>query len=145
MVQIMIIFFVIKELAHEFEGQFECLGENKEKYKTFSVPIKREITKIDKDGNESVVNIFYKIKFIDRTRFMPSSLSGLVDNLAEGIHKIQCKDCGYFHEYKSIEGSLIRYKCLEIKIIQTSLKKNFKNLRITLSFLIMILINLSCC
>ena len=36
--------FIIKELANEFEGQFECLGENKEKYKTFSVPIKKEIT-----------------------------------------------------------------------------------------------------
>ena len=32
--------FIIKKLAHEFEGQFEWLEENKEKYKTFSVPIK---------------------------------------------------------------------------------------------------------
>ena len=32
--------FIIKELAKEFEGQFECLGENTEKYITFSVPIK---------------------------------------------------------------------------------------------------------
>ena len=31
----------IKELAEEFEGQFECLGENTEKYKTFSVPINK--------------------------------------------------------------------------------------------------------
>ena len=35
--------FIIKELAKEFEGQFECIGENKEMYKTFSVPIKRKI------------------------------------------------------------------------------------------------------
>ena len=27
--------FIIKELAKEFEGQFECLGVNTEKYKTF--------------------------------------------------------------------------------------------------------------
>ena len=33
--------FIIKELANEFKGQFECLGENKEKYKTFSIPIKK--------------------------------------------------------------------------------------------------------
>ena len=33
--------FIIKELANEFEGQFECLGENTEKYKTFSVPIEK--------------------------------------------------------------------------------------------------------
>ena len=33
--------FIIKELASEFEGNFECLGENTEKYITFSVPIKK--------------------------------------------------------------------------------------------------------
>ena len=33
--------FIIKELAEEFKEQFECLGENTEKYITFSVPIKK--------------------------------------------------------------------------------------------------------
>ena len=56
--------FIIKILANEFEEQFECLGENKEKYKNFSVPIKKEITKINNDSNESVANISYKIKFM---------------------------------------------------------------------------------
>ena len=32
-----------------------------------------EITKIDKDGNESVPTISYKIEFIDSARFMASS------------------------------------------------------------------------
>ena len=32
--------FIIKELACEFDGNFECLRENTEKYITFSVPIK---------------------------------------------------------------------------------------------------------
>ena len=36
---------IIKELAKEFEGELECLGENTEKYITFSVPIKKEILK----------------------------------------------------------------------------------------------------
>ena len=31
--------FIIKKLAYELAGTFECLGENTEKYKTFSVPI----------------------------------------------------------------------------------------------------------
>ena len=35
--------FIIKQLAEEFEGQFECLGENTEKYITFSVSIKKEL------------------------------------------------------------------------------------------------------
>ena len=65
--------FIIKELAHEFEGKFECLGKNTEKYKTFSVSIEKEVKEIDKDGDESVVTISYKIKFIDSARFMVTS------------------------------------------------------------------------
>ena len=34
--------FIIKELANEFVGQFECLRENTENYKTFSIPIEKE-------------------------------------------------------------------------------------------------------
>ena len=34
--------FVIKKLAEEFKGEFECLGKNKEKYITFLVPLKKE-------------------------------------------------------------------------------------------------------
>ena len=44
--------FIIKELAKQFKGEFECLGENTEKYIPFCVPINKKITKIDKDGNE---------------------------------------------------------------------------------------------
>ena len=35
--------FLIKELVKEFDGNFECLGENTEKYITFSVPIKKRL------------------------------------------------------------------------------------------------------
>ena len=34
--------FIIKQLAKELDGQFECLGENTEKYIIFSFPIKKE-------------------------------------------------------------------------------------------------------
>ena len=34
--------FIIKQLAEEFKGQFECLGENTEKYIIFSVPFEKE-------------------------------------------------------------------------------------------------------
>ena len=54
---------IMKELVNEFEGKFECLGKNTEKYKTFSITVAKEVTKIDKDGNESVVTISYKMKF----------------------------------------------------------------------------------
>ena len=65
---------MIKELAEAFEGEFECLGENTEKYITFSVPIKKETTKKDKNGNDKITKISYKVKFIDSFRFMSSSL-----------------------------------------------------------------------
>ena len=35
----------------------------------FSIPIEKEITKIDKNGSGSIVTISYKIKFIDSARF----------------------------------------------------------------------------
>ena len=85
-------YFIIKELVKEFEGNFECLGENTEKYITFSVPIKKTIENKD-------LEITYKIKFVDSYRFMASSLSKLVDNLSEGIHNNKCSDCGSNLDY----------------------------------------------
>ena len=38
---------------------------------------------------------------IDSARFMTSLLSNLVDNLANGIHKIKYKDCDCFLEDQS--------------------------------------------
>ena len=84
--------FIIKELVKEFEGNFECLGENTGKYITFSVPTKKKIENKD-------LEITYKIKFIDSYRFMTSSLSKLVDNLSEGIHNNKCSDCGSNLDY----------------------------------------------
>ena len=58
---------IIKELVKEFEDNFECLGENTEKYLTFSVPIKKKIENMN-------IEINYKKKFIDTYRFMTMSL-----------------------------------------------------------------------
>ena len=55
-----------------------------------------KVTKIDKDGNESVATISCKIKCIDSARFKSSSLSNLIDNLAERIHEVKYKDCDCF-------------------------------------------------
>ena len=40
------------------------------KYISVSVPIKKEVIKIDKVGNKSVETASYKIKFIDSLRFV---------------------------------------------------------------------------
>ena len=52
--------FIIKELAKQFKGEINCLGENTEKYKTFSVPITKQVKRIDKNGEEITKTISYK-------------------------------------------------------------------------------------
>ena len=37
---------------------------------TFSVPIEKEVTKVDKDANENVVSISYNMKFVGSARLM---------------------------------------------------------------------------
>ena len=83
--------FIIKEIAKTFEKEFNCLGENTKKYKTFSVPITNEAKRIDQNAKEIIKTMSYKLQLIESARFMASSLSNLVDNLAKGIHKIKCK------------------------------------------------------
>ena len=90
--------FIIRDLVKEFEGNFECLGENTEKYITFSVPIKKKTENKD-------LEITCKIKFIDSYRFMTSSLSKLVDNLSKGIHNNKCSDCGSNLDYIKITAA----------------------------------------
>ena len=62
--------------------------------------IKKQKTKIDKDGKDKIMKISCKIKFIDSLRFMSSSLSSLVDNLPEGLHSDKCTDCKSYLDSK---------------------------------------------
>ena len=96
--------FIIKKLAKEFDGRFECLGENTEKYITFLVPIKKEL--------DSGKIIIYKLKFIDSFRFMLSKLSGLINNLSE-IYSKECRGCKERRKIKSA----CDFKIINLKII----------------------------
>ena len=69
--------FIINQLAIEFKGELNCIGDNIEKYITLSVPIKKEC-----DNNKTIT---CKLIFIDSFRFMPDSLSKLVDTTS-GIY-----------------------------------------------------------
>ena len=107
--------FIINGLAEEFEGEFECLGENTEKYITFSVQIKKEIAKKDNDGNDKITKISYKIKFIDSFRFMSSSLSNLADNLSGGLHSDKCTDCKSYLDYMTTNDEQLIFRCFGCK------------------------------
>ena len=78
-------------LAEEVIKQFTCLGENTEKYITFTVPIEKEVRRIEKNGKEITKNVFYILQIIDSARVMESLLSNLINNLFEEIHKIKFK------------------------------------------------------
>ena len=62
-------------------------------------------------------NISYKLNFTGSTRIIASSLSTLVDNLSEGIHKIKCK---YRHGNKNGKDA-----DLNTKIASAILKHNY--------------------
>ena len=74
---------------------------------TFTVSIENEVTRIIKNKEEVVKHISYTLQVFDSARFMASSLSDLVNNISEGVHKIKCK---YEHNDKKCETCRVKYK-----------------------------------
>ena len=93
---------IIKELVKEFDGNFECLGENK--------PLKKEIK-----NKYKIIGITYKIKFIDSYRFMSVSISKLADNLSEGLHNNRCVDCKSCLDYMKNKDEKLIFRCCSCK------------------------------
>ena len=53
----MIIILSWKTLVEELEGQFTCLAKDTKKCKAFSVPIEKEVARINTKGNETTKTI----------------------------------------------------------------------------------------
>ena len=113
--------FALKKLLVELKNQFTCLGENTEKYITFTVSIEKEVTKVNKSQEEVARNICSILQFIDSPRFMVSSLSIIINNLSEVIRRIKCK---YRQVDEKMSNCRIRYKycdsvleCINVKMI----------------------------
>ena len=79
------------------------------------MPIKKEITKKDKDGNDKTTKLSYKIKFINSFRFMSSSLSSHVDNLSERLYNDRCIDCKSCLDYMTTKDEQLIFRCFECK------------------------------
>ena len=65
-------------------------------------------------------------------RFMATSLTKLVDNISEGIHKIKCKEYVCSLKYERVRNNLIKYKCLScnknyLEKLNEELESKFKN------------------
>ena len=70
--------FIINQLAEEFKGELNCIGENMEKYITFS------------DDDKTIT---HKLNFIDSFSFMTASLSDLVDSMSKIFISKLCIKC----------------------------------------------------
>ena len=105
--------FIINQLAIEFKGELNCIGDNMEKYITFSVTIKKEC-----DNSKTST---HKLKFIDSFRFMLTSLSELVDNMSGIFNSIEYKSCIEKIKINSeccfvdLKNNRLTYKCKECK------------------------------
>ena len=120
---------IIKELANKFQGTMWMSWERNRKVQNFFLFDREDVVKVDKAGNENIITISDKIKFIDSAIFMVSSISNFVDNLEEGMHKIKCKDYDCFRKYESVKENSIKYRCLScnkdyLKKIDEELKKH---------------------
>ena len=80
-----------KRISRKFKKRFKCLGENTEKYITFTVSIEKEVRRINRNGGEIMKNISFILTLIDKVIFTVSSLSNLVNNLSERVHRIKYK------------------------------------------------------
>ena len=61
--------------------KFEYKNAKDKKY------VKKKVIRIDKYGEEVTKNVPYRLQFIYSERLLASSLSNLINNLSEGIHK----------------------------------------------------------
>ena len=82
--------FIIKKLTNELEEKFECLKENTEKYKTFSVPIEKEVTKI----NSYLINMLLIVE------------NGITGGLCHAIHGYEKANNKHKKDYNKIKESL---------------------------------------
>ena len=83
--------FIIKELVKEFEGNFDCLGENTEKYITFSVPLKKKI----ENKNLEITYKFNKElikRFASTYEFCNNDLNKFVLLLRKGVYPYEYAD-----------------------------------------------------
>ena len=64
---------------------------------------------------KKIVNIPYKLKFIDSYRFMPASLSKHVDNLSNRLHNNKCVECKSGLDYMKDKDGILIFRCFKCK------------------------------
>ena len=104
--------FIIKELVKQFKEQFNCLRKNTKKYKTFSIPITKEVKSIGINGENNKSSIL-QLQFIDSTTFMVSSSSNLPKRIDKANINMTIILVKYnFKQLRKIHSTFLqRFKC----------------------------------
>ena len=95
---------IIKGLDNEFREDIKCIPCDKEKYKTFSIPMKYVANKYP-----------IMLKFIDRFNFVNTSLETLVNNLSE-LFTCNCVDNSMKHIKKNMISTIYTHHVLHVAI-----------------------------
>ena len=101
---------IIKQLAEDFNGYFSCIGENTEKYISFSITF----TKESADSNRKKKPNAYSLRFIDTYSFMNRGLDDLAKNLAEPSKNILDNVLieRFYNTYQLCDNNIEKFKLL---------------------------------
>ena len=124
-----------KSQQKHLKKQFNCLGENTEKYIIFSVPIEKEFIRKTVKLNPTYYNLLiaqdlqeahYQILLITLLKkFIELNVNIKHDNEKCGTCGIKYKNCECFLEYINFKDNLIKYNCL---CCNNNYQKNNENL-----------------
>ena len=101
---------------------------SRRKWQKINITFQHQLKKKHDNGKTAT----YGLKFIDSFRFISTSLSKLVDNLSERLHKDKGKDCKSKLSYLSVEDNQLIFQFL-------ACKKNYEkelNMELNKTFLI---------
>ena len=101
---------IMKQLAEDFNGYFSCIGENMEKYISFS----RTFIKESADSNRKKKPNAYSLRFIDSYKFMNRGLDDLDENLAEPGKNILDNVLieKFYNTYQLCDNNIDKFKLL---------------------------------
>ena len=117
--------FIIKELAEEFKKEITCLGENTEKYLTFTVPLENRVKKVDKNEKnlQKLYLTYYNLLIVQGLWQTHQTLSIIflkefiilnvnTDTMIKNVKLGELDmSCSYFLQYINFKDDLIEYKC----------------------------------
>ena len=111
----MIIILYSKSWQKNLQGNLNVWVKIQRNTQLSQCQLKKKITKKDKNANDKITKISYRVKFIDIYRFMSTSLSNLVSKLPDRLHNDRCIDCKSCRDYMKTKDEQLIFRCFRCK------------------------------